>query len=158
VIGGGLTQAGGWRRIFWFLVILTGSHFVIMMLFFPETQRNIVGDGSVRPKGFIYQTVFSVIQKKREAKDPEAVGKQEEIPSKRKLRFPNPLACLPVLASKGSLMVILITAINYAVKAALQTSLDAQCVEIYGLNYLQAGLVYLPSGVGGGFGSYGAGQ
>ena len=158
VIGGGLTQAGGWRWIFWFLVILTGSHFVVMMLFFPETQRNIVGDGSVRPKGFIYQTVFSVIQKKRDAKDTEAAGKQEEIPSKRKLRFPNPLACLPVLANKGSLMVILITAINYAVKAALQTSLDAQCVEIYGLNYLQAGLVYLPSGVGGGFGSYGAGQ
>jgi predicted MFS family arabinose efflux permease len=163
VIGGGLTQGFGWRAIFWFLVIFTGSHFVVMLLFFPETQRNIVGNGSIRPKGLIYQTVFSLIRKRREAKDAKvvAVGEKQEaeqgVPAKRRLRFPNPLACLPVLANKGSLLVILITAINYAVKAALQTSLDAQCVELYGLNYIQAGLVYLPSGVGGGVGSYGAG-
>ena len=37
-------------------------------------------------------------------------------------------------------------------------SLDAQCVEVYGLNYMQPGLVYLPSGVAGGVGSYGAGR
>ncbi|KAK4038975.1 major facilitator superfamily domain-containing protein [Parachaetomium inaequale] len=164
VIGGGLTQGFGWRAIFWFLVIFTGSHFVVMLLFFPETQRNIVGNGSIRPKGLIYQTVFSLIRKRREAKDTKvvAVGEKQEteegVPAKRRLRFPNPLACLPVLANKGSLLVILITAINYAVKAALQTSLDAQCVELYGLNYIQAGLVYLPSGVGGGVGSYGAGK
>jgi predicted MFS family arabinose efflux permease len=163
VIGGGLTQGFGWRAIFWFLVIFTGSHFVVMLLFFPETQRNIVGNGGIRPKGLIYQTVFSLIRKRREAKDTKvvAVGEKQEteegVPAKRGLRFPNPLACLPVLANRGSLLVILITAINYAVKAALQTSLDAQCVELYGLNYIQAGLVYLPSGVGGGVGSYGAG-
>lgn len=161
VIGGGLTQGFGWRAIFWFLVIFTGSHFVVMVLFFPETQRRIVGNGSIQPKGLIYQTVFSLIRRKAEqteSKDVATEGKQEgEIPKKRRLKFPNPLACLPVLANKGSLLVIFITAINYAVKAALQTSLDAQCVELYGLNYLQAGLVYLPSGVGGGFGSYFAG-
>jgi predicted MFS family arabinose efflux permease len=160
VIGGGLTQGFGWRAIFWFLVIFTGSHFVVMLLFFPETQRNIVGNGSTRPKGLIYQTVFSLIRKRKESKV-VAVGEKHEteegVPAKRRLRFPNPLACLPVLANRGSLLVILITAINYAVKAALQTSLDAQCVELYGLNYIQAGLVYLPSGVGGGVGSYGAG-
>lgn len=166
VIGGGLTQQLGWRWIFWFLVILTGSHSVIMLLFFPETQRNIVGNGSVRPKGLIYQTFFSLIKKsKRRAGDTETGNgpgegmlQEDQMPTKSKLRFPNPFACLPVLANKGSLVVILITAINYAVKAALQTSLDVQCVEIYNLNHLQAGLVYLPSGVGGGFGSYGAGN
>lgn len=161
VIGGGLTQGFGWRAIFWFLVIFTGSHFVVMLLFFPETQRKIVGNGNIQPKGLIYQTVFSLLRRKAEGiegSDVAAEGKQErKIPKKRRLKFPNPLACLPVLANKGSLLVILITAINYAVKAALQTSLDAQCVELYGLNYLQAGLVYLPSGVGGGFGSYFAG-
>ncbi|KAL2166540.1 hypothetical protein VTG60DRAFT_2527 [Thermothelomyces hinnuleus] len=140
VIGGGLTQAFGWRAIFWFLAILTGSHFVIMLLFFPETQRKIVGNGSIKPRGLIYQTVFSLIRRRR------------------RLRFPNPFACLPVLANKGSLLVILITAINYAVKAALQTSLDAQGSKLYGLTSIQAGLVYLPSGVGGGVGSYGAGK
>jgi predicted MFS family arabinose efflux permease len=161
VIGGGLTQGFGWRAIFWFLAIFTGSHFIVMLLFFPETQRKIVGNGSIQPKGLIYQTVFSLIRSRREKKIAGAAideKREEASPKKRRLTLPNPLACLPVLASRGSLLVILITAINYAVKAALQTSLDAQCVELYGLNYLQAGLVYLPSGVGGGFGSYGAGK
>ncbi|KAK4236052.1 major facilitator superfamily domain-containing protein [Achaetomium macrosporum] len=165
VIGGALTQGLGWRWIFWFLVIFAGSHFVAMLLFFPETQRKIVGNGSIRPKGLIYQTVFSLVRKRKAAaKDTEAIAVGEEkkqdgqTPTKPRLRFPNPLACLPVLANKGSLLVILITAINYAVKAALQTSLDAQCVDLYGLTNLQAGLIYLPSGVGGGFGSYGAGK
>jgi predicted MFS family arabinose efflux permease len=163
VIGGGLTQGFGWRSIFWFLVIFTGSHFVLMLLFFPETQRKIVGNGSIKPKGFIYQTFFSLIQKRSAAKISKAAttGEQNETeegtPQKRRFRFPNPLACLPVLANKGSLLVILITTINYAVKAALQTSLDAQCVELYGLNYIQAGLIYLPSGVGGAVGSYASG-
>ncbi|KAH6848245.1 major facilitator superfamily domain-containing protein [Chaetomium sp. MPI-CAGE-AT-0009] len=164
VIGGGLTQGFGWRSIFWFLVIFTGSHFVLMLLFFPETQRKIVGNGSIKPKGFIYQTLFSLIRTKRKGKDHEAAAAREKdeteegTPRKRRFRFPNPLACLPVLANKGSLLVIFITTINYAVKAALQTSLDAQCVELYGLNYIQAGLIYLPSGVGGGVGSYLAGK
>jgi hypothetical protein len=161
VIGGGLTQGFGWRAIFWFLVIFTGSHFVVMLLFFPETQRKIVGNGSIQPKGLVYHTVLSLMRRtKAEHTEIVAVGesKDEKRSGKRRLRFPNPLACLPVLANRGSLLVILIIAINYAVKAALQTSLDAQCVELYGLNYLQAGLVYLPSGVGGGVGSYGAGR
>ncbi len=161
VIGGGLTQGFGWRAIFWFLAIFTGSHFVVMLLFFPETQRKIVGNGRIKPKGLIYQTVFSLIRRRRERMNTDAKTgekREEKGSQKRRLRFPNPLACLPVLANRGSLLVILITAINYAVKAALQTSLDAQCVELYGLNYLQAGLVYLPSGVGGGVGSYGAGR
>ncbi|KAH6622735.1 major facilitator superfamily domain-containing protein [Chaetomium tenue] len=158
VIGGGLTQGFGWRAIFWFLVIFTGSHFVLMLLFFPETQRKIVGNGSIKPKGLIYQPLFSLIWKKKGEKDGKVAAleqneSEEGTPRKRGFRFPNPLACLPVLANKGSLLVILITTINYAVKAALQTSLDAQCVELYGLNYIQAGLIYLPSGVGGAVGS-----
>ncbi|KEZ40579.1 hypothetical protein SAPIO_CDS8492 [Scedosporium apiospermum] len=45
VIGGGIAESLGWRWIFWFLVIWQGSHFVTMLLFVPETQRKIVGNG-----------------------------------------------------------------------------------------------------------------
>jgi hypothetical protein len=73
-------------------------------------------------------------------------------------RYPNPFACLPILLSKDSFIVILLYAITYSVKMTLQTSLGSQCVEIYQLDYLTAGLVYLPSGVAGGVGSFTTGK
>jgi len=62
------------------------------------------------------------------------------------------------LADKGSLLVILITGINYAINAALQTFIDAHCVGLYGLPALRAGLIYFPSGIGGSTGEHGAGR
>lgn len=55
-------------------------------------------------------------------------------------------------------MVITIYAITYAVKMTLETSLGAQCVEIYDLDYLVGGLIYLPSGIASGFGYYMTGE
>jgi hypothetical protein len=55
-------------------------------------------------------------------------------------------------------MVIIIYAITYSVKMTRQTSLGLQCVEVCRLNYLAAGLVYLPSGVAGGIGSFSTGK
>lgn len=145
-MGGSITQKLGWRWVFWFLVILTGSHFLGMIMFFPETQRNIVGNGSGRVRG-IYWSFFSLLQSS------EAKSNQTNI-FKPKRHYPNPVACLPILAHRHSLAVILIYAITYSVKMTLQTSLSAQCVEIYRLDYLRAGLIYLPSGVAGGIGSF----
>lgn len=150
VIGGVIAQEIGWRWIFWFLVILTGSHFLIVLLFLPETQRNIVGDGSGKARG-VYWSFFSVLQKH------EKDGPSTHI-MKPMRHYPNPFACLPILANKQSLIVILLYSITYAVKMTLQASLGAQCVEIYQLDYLSAGLIYLPSGVSGGVGAFCTGE
>ncbi|KAJ0121989.1 hypothetical protein J7T55_002500 [Diaporthe amygdali] len=150
VIGGVIAQEVTWRWIFWFLVILTGSHFLIVALFLPETQRNIVGDGSVKARG-VYWSFFSVLQKH------EKEGPSTHI-VKPMRHYPNPFACLPILANKQSLVVILLYSITYAVKMTLQASLGAQCVEIYQLDYLNAGLIYLPSGVSGGVGAFCTGR
>ena len=148
VIGGAIAQELGWRWIFWFLVIVISFTALVMVLFFPETQRNIVGDGSARVRG-IYWSFFSIFQKQD-----TLVGKDITRPKRRR---PNPFACLPILADKGSLAVIFLYAVTYSVKMTLQTSLGAQCVEIYKLDYLNASLIYLPSGVAGGIGSLGTG-
>ncbi|KAI0016434.1 major facilitator superfamily domain-containing protein [Xylariomycetidae sp. FL0641] len=144
VVGGVLTQELGWRWIFWFLAILTGAHLVVLLLFLPETQRKIVGDGSGPARGIYWSLFAEIFVRKREDRRPsgEALGE-------RRLHFPNPLSCIPVLFEKGSALVIVVGSITYAVKMTLQTSLAAQCIDIYGLNYLYAGLIYLPSGVGG---------
>ncbi|KAH9893766.1 major facilitator superfamily domain-containing protein [Xylariomycetidae sp. FL2044] len=150
VIGGILTEKLGWRWIFWFLVILTGTHFIVLLLFLPETQRKLVGNGS-RPARGIYRSVFSaMLVEKKFQENAETVA---ETP-KRRHHFPNPLACIPVLFDKASVSIIMVGSITYLVKMTLQTSLAAQCIDIYRLNYLQAGLIYLPSGVGGAIASH----
>lgn len=59
-----------------------------------------------------------------------------------------------MLFCKGNLTVILIGSTTYVVKMTLQASLAAQCISVYNLNYLEAGLIYLPSGIGGAIASY----
>ncbi|KAI1119877.1 MFS general substrate transporter [Nemania abortiva] len=150
VIGGSITQTLGWRWIFWFLAILQGTHMLIIMLFLPETQRRIVGNGSGRCRG-IYWSIPYTLQSpaiKRSRTDINRPGRY----------YPNPLACLPILGNKDSLMVVVIYAITYSVKMTLQTSLGAQALQIYQLSYLDGGLTYLPSGVAGGIGSYMTGR
>jgi predicted MFS family arabinose efflux permease len=142
VIGGSITQELGWRWVFWFLVILTSSQLFVILLFVPETQRDIVGNGGVRPKR-LYWTVFTLVESKRKA--------VTHIPPKTtaERRGIKPFSFLQILGHKASLIVILLYSITYAVKMTLQASLGAQCVEIYRLDSLTAGLVYIPSGVGG---------
>lgn len=61
ILGGVLSQYLGWRSIFWFLVISSAIMFVVLLLFLPETCRNIVGDGSIRPHP-MYRTFWQLFQ------------------------------------------------------------------------------------------------
>ncbi|KAK8016749.1 hypothetical protein PG993_014938 [Apiospora rasikravindrae] len=151
VVAGVLTQKLGWRWIFWFLSVLPGVYLLVIILLLPETQRKIVGNGSIRTSGF-RRSIFGLFvrDRTREAASPP--------PRKRHYHIPNPFVCIKLLCDKANLSVICIGSITYTVKMALQTSLAAQCVDIYRLDYLQAGLVYIPSGVGGAMGSYVTGK
>ncbi|KAK8075421.1 hypothetical protein PG997_010084 [Apiospora hydei] len=146
VVAGVLTQKLGWRWIFWFLSILTGVYLLVIMLFLPEIQRNIVGNGSIKASG-IRRSLFELVVKDR-TRDEEEKGAR-----KRQYRVPNPFICIRLLCNKANFSIICIGSITYTMKMTLQTSLAAQCVDLYQLDYLQAGLVYIPSGVGGAMGS-----
>ncbi|KAK3326749.1 major facilitator superfamily domain-containing protein [Apodospora peruviana] len=76
----------------------------------------------------------------------------------KQFRVPNPFACLRILRHKGSLTVVAIAAITSFIKTTLQVSLGAQCAVIYELTSIQAGLVYIPSGLGRTVGAYAAGR
>ena len=115
-------------------------------------------NGSVRTRG-IHRSLFDSLVKDRKTEDDDDTthshGGQKK---KRKWHIPNPLKCIPMLFKKGNLTVIMIGSITYTVKMTLQMSLAAQCIDIYHLNYLQAGLIYLPSGIGGGIAAYSTGK
>ncbi|KAM5347808.1 hypothetical protein ACJ41O_007632 [Fusarium nematophilum] len=142
VLGGILAEKLGWRWIFWFLSILTGGTLVILALLLPETQRKIVGDGSLPARGIYWNLVSPKASRSTRQSHGDAEPRE-----KRGCRFPNPLTCLPVLMDKGSLFSILIGALQYVNVMTLQTSLASLSIEIYDLNYLQAGLIYIPCGV-----------
>ncbi|KAK1634045.1 major facilitator superfamily domain-containing protein [Colletotrichum phormii] len=155
VIAGLLTEKLSWRWIFWFLVILTGTYLLTVVTLLPETQRRIVGNGSVKTQG-VHRSLFDSLVRHRKV---DALDRDEGLQGgKRRYHIPNPFKCISMLFSKGNFTVILMGSITYAVKMTLQSSLSAQCIDVYNLNYLEAGLIYLPSGIGGALSSYTTGK
>lgn len=153
MVAGALAQQLSWRSIFWFLVIMTGVYLVVVIFLLPETQRKLVGNGSTPTRG-MHRSLFDKFTSDRIVVSAEG----DDVPVRRKHHFPNPFKCISMLFHKGNFTIILSGSITYAVKMTLQTSLAAQCIEVYDLNYLQAGLVYLPSGIGGALASYTTGM
>ena len=161
VIGGALVDKPGWRWIFWLLAIASGSCLVLMALLLPETCRFIVGNGSARVSGIHRALVTRVHASTHSAKkgDSERKSASEEIsPVRKPFRFPNPLASLKMLLTKDTILITLIYGIYYMNFSCLQASLSTLFIQIYNLSELEAGLVYLPFGVGSCVGAYCSGK
>jgi MFS family permease len=148
VISGVLAERASWRWIFWLLTILTGTYGIVLILSWPEPNCKLVGNGSIQPHGLVYRSHFHFFT--RHKHDISARDKQnEKLVEIQDWHIPHPFVSLSMLRSKGALTVILLSSVNYSVRMTLQVSLSTQCITAYELNYLQAGLVYLPSGIGG---------
>lgn len=156
VLAGIIAEKLGWRWIFWFLAILSGANLVALTLFLPETSRKLVLNGSKQARG-VNRTVLSLLSNFSKSRLQKTKDVSEKT-SKKSLHIPNPLACIRMLFHKGSLSIILVGSIYYTVSRSLAASLSAQCIDMYHLNYLEAGLVYLPSGIAGMISSYTTGK
>lgn len=64
-------------------------------------------------------------------------------------RMPNPLRSSTILTRRDNIIIILACGTLYAVYTCLNTSLSILFIDIYTLNQWQAGLIYLPFGIGG---------
>ena len=152
-IGGVLDQYLGWRSTFWFLVIFGGVLLVIFTLFFPETCRNVVGNGSIPAKG-INLSILGYIQQRRharEAEDDEDVEHASiQLAAKRsKMKFPNPLRTLKILGEKESCIVLLYNGCFFTGMIGFATpSIPVLYKDYYGLDSLDIGLCYITMGFG----------
>lgn len=81
-----------------------------------------------------------------------------ENPTRKEFKVPNPLKSLKLLWSKDTALITLIFGIFYMNLSSLQTSTSTLLIGLYGISDLQAGLIYLPSGIGSCIGAYGAGK
>lgn len=144
VIGGLLSQYLGWRAIFWFLVIFSGAFMVPFLIFFPETARDVVGDGSLPPQKWNMSLIsYLKLRKARE----EGVA-SPATSRKQKLKFPNPLQTLAIVFQKDTSIVLFCNAILFAGFYDVSATIPSIYHELYGLDDLQIGLCYIPFGLG----------
>lgn len=157
VLGGILAQFLGWRAIFWFLVIMAVVYLIPFLITFPETGRNVVGNGSIPPQGW-NMSLLNYLSTRRAAKRPDTLTRtisresnrraQAQLASHRKIRFPNPLHTLQVIFEKDVGLLLFYNSLVYTAFYDVTTSLPYMFQQTYGFNDLQIGLCFIPFGVG----------
>ena len=148
-IGGVLAQYLGWRSIFWFLVIFTVVLLVVFGFFFPETCRNVVGNGSIPAKG-VNQSVLGYIQQRRHARETESIHDDQSftLQKKRKHNFPNPFEVTRILAEKESAILLIYNGFFFTGMMVVTAAVPDLYKRTYDLNELQIGLCYIALGMG----------
>ncbi|EEH04469.1 conserved hypothetical protein [Histoplasma capsulatum G186AR] len=155
VVGGVLTQHLGWRANFWSLAIFSAAFLVSFAIFFPETGRHIVGDGSHPPQKWNISVITYLARKAVRRAEDSSVAFQAptDAPRRPKLRFPNPIKSLVILREKDTLIIILTNAIMIGSFYDINVSVTSLFHDIYGYNDFQIGLCYIPFGAGACIGS-----
>ena len=119
--------------------MLSGICWLAIILFLPETARQVVGNGNISCSR-VHKAPLSGMRPSTMASDPEVLS--------HRYHLPNPLSSLRILHRPDSTMIILTIGVLYGVSCCMQASLSTLFVQIYGLDQIQAGLIYLPYGVG----------
>ncbi|KAH6895598.1 major facilitator superfamily domain-containing protein [Thelonectria olida] len=140
VLGGVLSQYLGWPAIFWFCAIFSFLWLIPWVLTAPETCRNVVRNGSVRPPRW-NRPLLDLFHHQHEDTE-TAEG------SIRQLRFPNPLKTLGIIFEKEMALILFANSIIYLAFILVAATLGTLFKEIYGYNDLEVGLCYLPYGAG----------
>ena len=143
LIGGLLTHFLGWRSIFWFLTIYGVVMLLVYLLLFPETCRNVVGNGSLPAQRWNRPLIAYLPSMK--ATRSSAVNAPSERSTKQR---PGILSTIPILLDKECFVILFFGGIIYAGYYVIITGLPQQLTSTYHYNSVQVGLCYIPIGMG----------
>ncbi|GAA5994443.1 hypothetical protein JCM5350_007036 [Sporobolomyces pararoseus] len=150
IIGGGLSDAGGWQSLFWFLFALAGVILIAIVLFLPETLRSMVGNGSIPARG-INVSLLSIWQQHRRSRsisNDELSIVSHEKPPKKTLRDVRPFDPLKMFREKDVLALLTFNSATYSLFYAVTASTGTVFKDVYNLTETQLGLCYLANGIG----------
>ncbi|KAI6383222.1 hypothetical protein MCOR25_000143 [Pyricularia grisea] len=141
IIGGLLAQFAGWHSGFWLLAAVAGVLLLPMAAFFPETCRNVVGNGSIPPPRWnkCYTNTRSQLRN---------IKRSHAEPLKIKVGFPNPLPPIMLLFNRQCRWPLLYSSIVSCPFYSTLALIPSVFSSIYGYNELQISLCYLPFGLG----------
>jgi multidrug resistance protein len=143
LIGGLLDHYLGWRAIFWFLTIFGGTMLLVILLFIPETGRNIVGNGSLPPQSWNRPLIEYLRLRKSPSSSADVTTTQRS--SKKR---PGLLSTIPIILDKETFLSMFFSGIIYTGYYIILTGLPQQLQSTYNYNPIQVGLCYLPIGFG----------
>ncbi|KAK5992104.1 Citrate exporter 1 [Cladobotryum mycophilum] len=144
IIGGALNQVWGFRSIFWLLFVMSLLVLVLLLIFLPETQRSVAGNGGVPLAGFYKPWAYYIRQ-------PEQWAHTTAVPSAKLKPFSLKKCIDPlmyvfqkdifVLLSWGALVYTLWSMVTSSTTTALLHDFPE-------LSQWQLGLCFLPNGLG----------
>ncbi|RGP63171.1 hypothetical protein FSPOR_8753 [Fusarium sporotrichioides] len=154
VIGGLLNSAWGFRSIFWFLFAFSVQVFIVMLVFLPETQRKIAGNGSIPLAGF-YKPWSYFFRPPEEWRH----GPAPQVPKLEKLSWNKIFEPLMYIFRKEILVLLSWGALVYTIWSMVTASTTTVLLKTFpDLTPWQIGLCFLPNGVGCVLGSICTGQ
>ncbi|KAM3065309.1 hypothetical protein ACMFMG_004307 [Clarireedia jacksonii] len=160
ILGGLLSHYLGWQSIFWFLVILVSIYMVPLILSFPETARNVVGNGSTRPQRWNKPLLSLLTDRRHKMAAPEGVthlqhgspgvmnsSNSSPTSNSNRIIFPNPLKSIKVIGEKDVALLLFFNGFVYTAFNTIISSTPYLFGRIYQLDDVQIGLCYIPFGV-----------
>lgn len=121
--------------------------FIIVTLFLPETNRKIVGNGTVRASG-VSRPLLSPLIPKADSYGLLAKKIYSSRWAKIRALTPNPLKSIALLLRKNSACVLSVAGLFYAAHYILPAFLAPLFAQAYGYNQTELGLCYLAISIG----------
>ncbi|KPM41931.1 hypothetical protein AK830_g4634 [Neonectria ditissima] len=144
VIGGVLNSAWGFRSIFWMLFAFALLVLILLLIFLPETQRKIAGNGSIPLTGFHKPWIYLVWPPKE-----WATSTKSERPQVTPFSLGKILVPLKYVFEKDIFVLLSWGALVYTLWSMVTSSTTTVLLRTFpSLNQWQVGLCFLPNGVG----------
>lgn len=143
LVGAALISRWGWRGIFVALAIGSGAMIPSVLIFLPETNRNIVGNMSINPSNTIYKPPV-ICTKKFRAKMINAQSTLALSNTKKSDLFGQ----LNILRNRIVILILLSSGLQFSTWTMTLTSLSTTLENDYNYSIIKVGLCYISPGMG----------